>query len=76
MEKKMKTIMIFVLVINVIDSRPPERQATGMPHARAKNIKKICFCGNIEDMKQFLYDIYCKKKKIEYDNICGEDISE
>ena len=25
-------------------------------------------------MKQFLYDIYCKKKKIEYDNICGEDV--
>ena len=34
--KKEKKRMSFLLATNVIASRPPERQPTGTPHARAK----------------------------------------
>ena len=37
-EKNGEKKMIFIVVTNVIASRPPERQTTGMPHARAKNL--------------------------------------
>ena len=43
---------------------------------RGKNIRKKCFCGNIEDMKHIysckIFNI--KDKNIEYENIYGEDI--
>ena len=68
--------MIVLVAPKVNASRPPKRQTTGTPHARAKNIKRICFSGNIEDIKHIysckIYNV--KKAKIEYENIYGEDV--
>ena len=36
-EKKINKIMTFIVATNVIASRPPERQPTGTPLARANN---------------------------------------
>ena len=33
--KKIEKIMTFIVATNVLASRPPERQPTGMPNARA-----------------------------------------
>ena len=38
--KEKKKIMSFLVATNVVASRPPERQPTGTPHARAKNGEK------------------------------------
>ena len=56
--------MIFIVVTNVIASRPPERQTTGLPQNCAKNIKRICFCGNIEDMKHSCKIFIVKRKRL------------
>ena len=68
--------MIVLVAPKVNASRPPKRQTTGTPHARAKNIKRICFSGNIEDIKHIcsckIFNV--KKEKIEYENIYGEDV--
>ena len=43
---------------------------------RGKNIRKKCFCGNIEDKKHIysckIFNI--KDENIEYENIYGEDV--
>ena len=64
------------MATNVAASRWPKRQTTGTPHACAKNIKRICFSGNIEDIKHIysckIFNV--KKEKIEYENIYGENV--
>ena len=39
-KKKKEKILTFIVATNVIASRLPERQPTGMPYARAKKKKK------------------------------------
>ena len=39
--KMEKQIMTFIVATNVVASRPPERQPTGTPHARANCFNNI-----------------------------------
>ena len=58
-KEKKKKIMTFIVATNVVASRPPERRATGTPHARANVASMATECTVLNLLYMYIiYDQY------------------